>query len=400
MAKQHSKYAACLATWWTRQEPGFSLHPDFPHRVIVTDECGDPVTLDFTPFELIPQPATAGVYFADVTTTMDLLAAYHAASHSVTLESDLPTLSDGLHPYANEFLHTLIARASTTIDDDTAKRIANWVKNFDVYVAVKVVESLFNSHADRVLLEVAEEQDWTVLFDHLAIRCGAAKNQGGKQVASLLCEQHGYTPASVQGEQMYRFTDGWNAYPLYKILDNGQVLRLFLDESDGTNPTQIIQHWNWVYGYTAHHLALRVTERINGQRQAVALNVLADTLSAKGIGIMAPTGSYTHGLLVQVFTRPEWNPDIPADIKSSLSVVSPNLESVIRNGKLLELLSRAEAPLELAHVFFALYDLNYDAGNPLHSVPVYQYFLLGQAAHVIRTSIDTQYKETAGTGLD
>ena len=467
MAEQHAKYAARLIAWWTRREPSFSLHPDCSHRVVVTNEGGDPVTMDFMPFELTPRPATAGAYFADVATTTDLLAAYHAASHSVTLESDLPSLSDRLHPYATEFLHAIIARARTSIDDGTATRIAHWVKHFDVYVAVKTVESLFNSHADRVLLEVAEEQNWVVLFDHLAIRCGSAENRAAKQVAALLCQQHGYTPAGVEdermyrftdgwnayplykilengqvlrlfldesdgsnpvqiiqhwnrvygytahhlalrvtqrigiptagveGQQMYRFTDGWNAYPLYKILENGQVLRLFLDESDGSNPVQIIQHWNRVYGYTAHHLALRVTQRIDGERQAVPLNVLADTLNSKGIRIMAPTGGYTHGLLVQVFARPDWNPDIPADIKNSLSVISPSLESVIKNGKLLELLSRTEAPLELAHAFFALYGLTYDVDNPMYSVPVYHYFLPAQAAHVIRTSTDTRYKKTA-----
>ena len=60
---------------------------------------------------------------------------------------------------------------------------------------------------------------------------------------------------------------------------------------------------------------------------------------------------------------------------------------MVQNAKLLELVSRAEVSAPLAEHYFKLYGLRYDAGNPLHSVPAYQYFLPAQAAHVINTSV-------------
>ncbi len=46
-------------------------------------------------------------------------------------------------------------------------------------------------------------------------------------------------------------------------------------------------------------------------------------------------------------------------------------------------------PPELAERFFQLYGLPYTPENPLHSAPIYPYFLPEQAAHVIRTSLCT-----------
>jgi hypothetical protein len=240
------------------------------------------------------------------------------------------------------------------------------------------------------LLKLAEEQGWEVHFDHLAIRCGSRLRQGCLQVVALLRDHHGYLPPQIKEEESYQFPDGWDAYPLYKILENGQVLRLFLDESDGSDPRQIIQHWNRVYGFTAHHLAIRASRKIDEGRMAIPLDEVAAALAQKGIGIMTPTGAYTQGLLVQVFTRPEWNPEVPVEIKRELSAIAPELETTIENGKLLELLSRREMPAAMARDYFALYGITYEPNSPLHSAPCYQYFLPAQAAHVIRTSVETR----------
>jgi hypothetical protein len=194
-------------------------------------------------------------------------------------------------------------------------------------------------------------------------------------------------PSQVEGEDFYRFEDGWNAYLLYKILENGQVLRLFIDQSDAGNPAQIIQHWNRVYGYTAHHLAIRATRFEDGRRVAVGLSKLMHAVEAEGVGIMTPTGDYTDRLLLQVFTRPERNRNVPERLREVLRSCGAGLETVIENAKLLELLSRREMPPELAEAFFGLYDLPYEPDNPLHSAPIYNYFLPEQAAHVIRTSV-------------
>ena len=190
-------------------------------------------------------------------------------------------------------------------------------------------------------------------------------------------------------EAFYQFPDGWNAYPLYKVLENGQVLRLFIDQSDAEHKTQIIQHWNNVYGYTAHHLAIRATMTEDGERRAVPLEEVMEALTKRGIKIMTPTGEYTSGLLLQVFTKPEINPSIPNDLKQSIAQHGEELNRMIENGKLLELVSRKELTSELAVKLFALYGLKFDIANDVHSAPVYQYFLPAQAAHVIRTSVQT-----------
>lgn len=372
------------------------LHPcpDAPHKLRIEAAEGE-LTLDLTPFAATAQPASAKPYFAQVMNSDNLLHAYRQARRSALFETDAVALREGVHPYAAEFLEGLLRRARSSLHDDEARRIARWVANLDVYAAVKAVESLLNSRADRVLLRVAEEQGWDLHFDHLTIRCGSAAQQAARRVAVLLTDYHGYVHPQVQEERMYRFPDGWDAYPLYKILDNGQVLRVFLDESDNTDPRQIIQHWNRVYGYTAHHLAIRATRRTEAGRIAVSLEEMCAVLAEAGVSTMEPTGGHTHGLLAQVFTYPEWNPGVPQAIRLELRQISAELERSIENGKLLELLSRREVPAVLAHEFFALYGLPHDSSEPLHTVPAYQYFLPAQAAHVIRTSVQARHDRAA-----
>jgi hypothetical protein len=387
MSSPHDDFARTLVREVLGGPTALRADPGHPGKLLVPRPDGRTAGIDLTPFEAEPQPTTAGHYFHGIRTVDGLLAAYREARRSKPFEGDLPGACEHVDSYAREFLDGVLARARTFLTDPEAKLIADWVGQFDVYVAVKAVESLLYSQADLTLLKIAPRLRWTVHFDHLAIRCGSSAHGDAERVVENLRRRHGYVPSQVEGEDFYRFEDGWNAYLLYKILENGQVLRLFIDQSDAGNPAQIIQHWNRVYGYTAHHLAIRATRFEDGRRVAVGLPKLMHAMEAEGVGIMTPTGDYTDRLLLQVFTRPERNRNVPERLREVLRSCGADLETVIENAKLLELLSRREMPPELAEAFFGLYDLPYEPDNPLHSAPIYNYFLPEQAAHVIRTSV-------------
>jgi len=360
-----------------------------PEKVQISRSDHEIVNLDLTPFNAKPQPASADNYFSSVETVPHLLSAYAAAKHDHVFETNLPDAMLHVSTFADDFLKRIFSRAQHVMTDSQAKLVGKWLADLDVYTAVKSVESLLNNHADMALLEEAQQRNWIVHFDHLAIRCGSQANRDAERIVDMLVKYHGYAASQVAGESFYQFDDGWNAYPLYKILDNGQVLRLFIDQSDANNNTQIIQHWNHVYGYTAHHLAIRASMLEEDQRVAVPLQEIMDALKSRGIEILTPTGEYTSGLLLQVFTKPEKITAIPEDIRQQLSQIDGNLNRMIENGKLLELVSRKELPADTAQKLFKLYGLKFDMTNPLHSAPIYQYFLPAQAAHVIRTSVQT-----------
>lgn len=365
-----------------------TLQPDSVRgeRLLANDNSNHSAILNLEPFYTQPSSHTAAKFFTNISTIHELLGAYRAARRSMRFENDLPDAMTNVSDYANTFLTQILRDATATCSDQHAKLIAMWVKNLDVYCAVKAVESLLNSRADIALLEVARERNWTVHFDHLAIRCGTKAHLDAERITQLLLNEHGYVASQIPEEGYYQFPDGWNAYPVYKLLSNGQVLRLFIDQSDADHPTQIIQHWNRVYGYTAHHLAMRATRLDHGQRIAVTLDEIMEALKQRGVGIMTPTGEYTAGLLLQVFTQPERDGQIPIDLKNKLEAIYPQLGKIIANAKLLELVSRREMEPAAAKRLYALYGMHYDANNPLHSAPVYTYFLPAQAAHVIKTS--------------
>lgn len=383
-------FAESLTRELTQQQPLYLNHPDNSSKIQVYSSESKIATLDLTPFEATPAPVTAHKYFDGVQSVKELLDAYASAKKDHLFEDDIIEATVNVSDYALQFLTQILDNAKQSFSDNQARIIAEWIKHLDVYTAVKAVESLLNSCADLKLLEVAPSKDWFIHFDHLAIRCGSKAHNDAERVVQLLTEYHGYTASQVNEEAFYQFPDGWNAYPLYKVLENGQMLRVFVDQSDADAPTQIIQHWNQVYGYTAHHLAMRAT-RINakGDKKAVHLDEVMQTLRDNGIAILTPTGHYTEGLLLQVFTKPELNTQIPEGLKTSIVAVHPNLNKTIENGKLLELVSRTELPTAYAKQLYQLYNLEFDARNPIHSAPVYQYFLPAQAAHVIKTSIQT-----------
>ncbi len=387
MPISHDEFAVNLAQEITKSNNLLKLHIANNRKLQIIKSDGDIANLDLTPFVFVPQPVSANTIFCKVSNVDELIGAYNSARQVLPFEKDIDGAYDNVSDYAEQFLSKNFSTAKSYLTDEQAKLIANWVGDLDVYAAVKSVESLLNSRADIASLMLAKQKGWTVNFDHMAIRCGSSSRKDAERIVKLLCTEHGYVSSQVEGENYYQFAEGWNAYPLYKMLENGQVLRVFVDQSDGGYPEQIIQHWNYVYGYTAHHLAMRFTKVIGGCRVAVSLDEVIKALAGSGVNTMAPTGLYTEGLLEQVFTKPERNEEIPKDIMQSFQSIDA-MSAKIGNGKLLELVSRREVGAQLAAKFYALYGLHYDPSNPLHSVPIYTYFLPAQAAHVIKTSIE------------
>jgi len=385
-ADRFNHFATSVATTLIDDNPAFQCDSRNKQAIKAIGAAAELFTLDLTPFVATPQSVTAFEFFDGIDDVSHLLSAYRAAKRSQTFEMDLPDAREHLSEYADDFANMILARANATLNHHQAHLIAEWVKHLDLYCAVKSIESFFYSKADLTLLEIAPQHDWEIVFDHMAIRCGNQANLDAERVSTLLKEQHGYVSTQFSSEACYQFPDGWNAYPLYKILENGQVLRIFVDQSDAHAPSQIIQHWNYIYGYTAHHLGIRATMLEDGVRVAVPLEAVMAALEQAGIRIMTPTGHYTNGLLMQVFSEPEKNREIPTELKEAIGAHGPQLQKTIENAKLLELVSRQELPPEPAREYFALYGIEYDATNPLHSAPCYQYFLPAQAAHVIKTS--------------
>jgi len=379
------QFAHEVATYLEATEHGWLYSSKTPTALQSQREDRQFIHLDLTPFESLPQPANAAHWFSDTDNIEQLIAAYQQAKATCTNEP-----AAQVHRYAQNYLDSRFQAARTTYDDADARLIADWVSQLDTYAAVKSVECLLDSQDNLVLFRIAAKRGWLVLFDHLAIRCGSAKHQHAEQVVTQLLQQ-GYVQPQLQHERFYQFDDGWNAYPLYKMLANGQVIRLFIDQSDADQPQQIIQHWNHCYGFTAHHLALRVVRHTGNHCEAVSLKEVISALAESGIQALTPTGFYTHGLLEQVFLKPHKNTAIPSDIQQTLSAIDPQLATHIKNGKLIELVSRRELPADMVPRFTALYDLK-EPPSPL-SAPIYPYFLPAQAAHVIRTSLEPIHRE-------
>lgn len=386
MGNRYVQFAASVVQDLLRDEHGLSASPGSATKIQVQKPDASVATMDLTPFAATAAPPSALPFFDGAQTVEELLAGYAEARHSLPFEEDDAQAMHRVAPYARLFLETVLGRAKTRLTQDQAQLVADWVKHLDVYCAVRSVESLLYSRADLALLEAGRDLGWSVHFDHLAIRCGTRAHLDAERVEELLTQRHGYVASQVPEESFYQFADGWNAYPVYKLLNNGQALRVFIDQSDAEDPVQIIQHWNRVYGYTAHHLAMRATRVEGNQRVAVPLTEIMTALAKRGVGIMTPTGEYTHGLLLQVFTRPEKDPAIPPALKTELAKTDATLPQVIENAKLLELVSRQEMKTPQARQLFGLYGLDFNPANPLHSAPLYQYFLPEQAAHVIKTS--------------
>jgi len=386
MADKYTNFGYLLADELIRGDKAWQSDELHHEIVAINNTEQQKINLNLTPFDAIKNKDSADEYFRDIFSIESLVDVYTQIKKNFKFESQLTELS--VSGYADEFLDSIFNNARKNLKSDDVKLIVDFVKNLDCYTAVKSIESLLYSHSDLELLRIAREQNWVVHFDHIAIRCGSSENDSAKKVAELLIDNYGYAHPQIKSERFYVFNEGWSAYPLYKILSNGQVLRLFIDQSEISNPNQIIQHWNQVYGFTAHHLALRISRFENGQRNAVPLPDIIDLMVKHGRPILTPTGYYTEGLLSQVFTKPEKNTNIPIKIMEQKKSISNVLPDMLVNAKLLEIVSRTELNQSLANQYFELYDIEYDASDPLHSSVYYQYFLPAQAAHVIKSSIE------------
>jgi len=346
--------------------------------------------LDLEPVDCPVGAADGRDFFSGVASAGQLIDAWQAARAEGTFEEDEPALAGQVHGHAAEHLHALLDEALDSLSPEQAQAIGEFAAGLDVYAAVRAVECLLNSPADRALLELAPANGWRVHFDHLAIRCGCEDRADAARVARLLADRHGYRAPQLPRQREYRFDDGWNAQPVYKMLDNGTLVRLFVDESALGHPQHVITHWNHVYGFTAHHLALRATRTgPDGEPQAVALADLVAALADRGVVTLQPTGASTGGLLEQVFTQPRITPRLPEAIEIQLAQTDPGLPATLRHGKLTELVSRREMPPALAREYFSLYGLRPGGRDGLTSAPAYAYFLPAQAAHVIATSTGT-----------
>jgi hypothetical protein len=387
MTDKYTKFAYLLTSELTKDDSAWLNDKSNQAIVQIYNKTQQLINLDLTPFDATRRSDLAEHYFTNVSTIEGLIDAYYQIKNKFKFESELSELSAS--EYATEFLTEVFVTAENNIKTDDVNLIVDFVKDLDCYTAIKSIESLLYSHSDLELLRIAREQNWFVHFDHIAIRCGSSENESAKKVAELLIKNYGYVHPQIKQEQFYVFNEGWSAYPLYKILSNGQVLRIFVDQSEISNPQQIIQHWNQVYGFTAHHLALRVTKTKKDVRRSVPLPEIIKLMLAHNREVLTPTGYYTNGLLTQVFTKPEKNHKIPNRIMEQKKLISKVLPEMLVNAKLLEIVSRKEMSQQLAKQYFELYDIEYDFNNPLHSAVYYQYFLPAQAAHVIKSSIET-----------
>ena len=383
---RYLRFAKELARQLVTSADDFQEDSQHHHLIRTADEAGRALHFDLRPFVAKPVGVSGMTFFANVRSVSGLLAAYQSARQSLPFEMDSEAGREHVAEYANDFVAALLARGNAALVDEQARLIGDWVKNLDVYCAVKAIESFIHGGAELKLLEIASRFGWDLVLDHLAIRAGSSEHRDAERVAELLKVHHGYVSPQVKEQAFYQSEEGWSALPVYKILANGQVLRVFVDQSDEEHPQQIIQHWNHVYGYTPHHIALRATVMLDGVRRAVPVSELMGALREEGVEFSRPIGEQTRGLLVQVITEPRPIGAIPPELKEEVACHGEQLARAVESAKLLELVSRREMPPALAERYFALYGLSYDAGNPLHSAPVYQYFLPAQAAHVIRSS--------------
>jgi len=346
------------------------INSHFGDRFMTMDMC--PLSFDKQRRTLEQQ--TDDDEFSPPITFTDLILIYHHYKRYI------PEPLDKVDKYAEVFLDQKFEDFGHLGTEQNVKRIWKFVYQLDPYTAVKSIESFVTNPEILSIFEVADENGWDIHYDHMAIRCGSTEQDDSKFVSEMLADKIGYQSSELSTQKHYKFVNGWSAYPMYKLLTNGQVMRTFVDQSD--TPTQIIQHWNRVYGYTCHHITFRATKVVDRVRHAVSLADLTEKLNAKGVETLPPTGEVTNGLLEQLFTKPQVNDDIPQEILDDLEKIDPTLVNTIKNGKLIELVSRAEMDPEFASTLFEMRGISYTG----QTCPIYDYFLPDQAMHVIKTS--------------
>ena len=165
------------------------------------------VCLNLSPLHLKVHEVSAQEYFTQIKTTEELIHAYHKAKHALPFEEDDTRASSHISPYARDYMEHAL-KAAHQLSHAQSQLIADFVKNLDIYTAVRSCETFFANHANLTLLTVAKEQQWHPIFDHLAIRTGCRSHDDARYIADYLIKHHGYTFVNVEGQKFYEFSDG------------------------------------------------------------------------------------------------------------------------------------------------------------------------------------------------
>ncbi|VAW71208.1 hypothetical protein MNBD_GAMMA12-2135 [hydrothermal vent metagenome] len=377
MALEHDLLGSDIADWLMTQYTIFErdkINPSQLHFCPTGDKyAGLKVSFNLSPVDLPLEVADAQQQFQHVQTINTLISQYWAVRQANHFEHDIPVAMDNIHPWADDFLDTLMTAASTHYTDQDACLIAQLISTLDSYAAIKTIESLLNNPQDILLLRIAKENNWQVHLDHIAIRCGNQRDEDAERIFNFLMKHYHYYPPQHIEEAYLLSSEGWNAYPLYKIMNNGQVIRIIVSQADSEHHQQTIQHWNHAYGYTAHHIGLRLTQHSAEKgRQQVSLTEINHSQQNNIFNLDAVIKS--SNLMHQVFLNPVKVNSLPNDILAGAKKVDPEILTSLKQGKLIELVSRLELPETLKEKWFTLYQIRYEASNPIHSVPAFNLF--------------------------
>jgi len=377
MALEHDIVGSEIVDWLLSQHPDFTRDTSNPARLNVPLQLPDTqqtsASYNLTPVD-VPMEVADASSFQQVKTIDELISQYWSVRNDNPFEHDIPGAMDNIHPWADEFLEQLMANAASQFDDQDAQLIAQLASTLDIYTAIKTIESLLNDPQDITLLKLAKQNNWQAHLDHIVIRCGNQKHEDGERLFNFLMKYHHYYPPQHIEDAYLLSNQGWNAYPLYKVMVNGQMIRIFIDQSDSEHKQHAIQHWNHSYGYTPHHIGLRFTTKKSNSRIAVPLPAIINELQKQSILVFNPAKLTTTDLLQNVLIKPHKLNHLPDDIMHGLAEKESELTAALTHGKLIGLVSRLELPENLKQKWFRLYQIAYDSTNPIHSVPAFNLF--------------------------
>lgn len=377
MALEHDIVGSEIVDWLMSQNLDFTRDTTNPARLNIPLQLPDAQqtvsSYNLTPVD-VPMEVADASSFQQVNTIDELISQYWSVRNDNPFEHDIPDAMDNIHPWADEFLQQLMADAASQFDDRDAQLISKFVSTLDIYAAIKTIESLLNDPQDIALLKLAKQNNWQAHLDHIVIRCGNQKHEDGERLFNFLMKYHHYYPPQHIEDAYLLSNQGWNAYPLYKVMVNGQMIRIFIDQSDSEHEQHTILHWNHSYGYTPHHIGLRFTTEKSNSRMSVPLPAIINQLQKQNIQVFNPTDLNSTNLLQKVLIKPHKQNHLPADIMQGLAKKDPVLNTALTQGKLIGLVTRLELPENLKQKWFRLYQIAYDSTNPIHSVPAFNLF--------------------------
>ncbi len=338
-------------------------------KVTLADQSGNSRIFDMTPITLTASKPTAKPYFEAVTNAVSLLEAYFEARSTLPFEEDDPKAMQNVNEFAQAFGDQLLQQAQH-LQEDEAKLIASFVKELDIYSAVRSCETFFADPISLQLLQISKERGWYVLFDHLAISAGSHTCQDARYVADYLIKHHEYTFADIPEQNSYQ-DEKKSIYPLYKQLDNGVMLRILVQESDTED--EITQYQNHTYGFTAPLLALRILKTGLHGPESLPLHEVYQELET--VPLDRPFYEFSQNLFQCVFLPAHASAKIPESFEQMLNVIEPNLLTQLQKPPRLSIVSRKELPLEYKKSYFEHYGIIFNSHNYLHSAACYNFFL-------------------------